>query len=260
MAAFTRIGVRAAWNGSGRTARSRLMPVTAVLAALAIAAPAAGSAGGGGGSTVWLDHPGRVSYWAFVDYPAVARRAPDGSARAVARLHTKTEDGTDELVLVLARAERGGRSWLKVRLPILPNNSTGWVPADDLSALRVVHTWLKIDREHERIALIRNGRHIFQAPIGVGQPGTPTPAGNFYIRDKLTGFPPGTIYGILAFGTSAKSSVLTDWPRGGVIGIHGTNQPELIPGHISHGCVRLRNHDIRRLSKLLPMGTPVSIR
>jgi lipoprotein-anchoring transpeptidase ErfK/SrfK len=54
--------------------------------------------------------------------------------------------------------------------------------------------------------------------------------------------------------------VLTDWPDGGFVGIHGTNEPELIPGAISHGCIRLRNVDILRLSRLMPVGTPLTIR
>jgi lipoprotein-anchoring transpeptidase ErfK/SrfK len=67
-------------------------------------------------------------------------------------------------------------------------------------------------------------------------------------------------YGPVAFGTSARSEVLTDWPGGGFIGIHGTNEPQLIPGRISHGCIRLRNSDILRLSRLMPVGTPLTIR
>jgi lipoprotein-anchoring transpeptidase ErfK/SrfK len=67
-------------------------------------------------------------------------------------------------------------------------------------------------------------------------------------------------YGPLAFGTSARSSVLTDWPGGGFIGIHGTNAPELLPGRVSHGCIRLRNEDILQLGRLMPVGTPVTIR
>jgi lipoprotein-anchoring transpeptidase ErfK/SrfK len=67
-------------------------------------------------------------------------------------------------------------------------------------------------------------------------------------------------YGPVAFGTSARSAVLTDWPDGGYIGIHGTNHPELIPGRISHGCIRLRNRDIIRLARRMPIGTPITIR
>ena len=45
-----------------------------------------------------------------------------------------------------------------------------------------------------------------------------------------------------------------------MIGFHGTNQPGLIPGRPSHGCIRLRNHDIARFYRLVPVGTPVRIR
>jgi len=58
---------------------------------------------------------------------------------------------------------------------------------------------------------------------------------------------------------NARSRVLTDWPAGGYIGIHGTDQPDLIPGRISHGCIRLRNKDLLRLNRLLPVGTPITI-
>ena len=68
------------------------------------------------------------------------------------------------------------------------------------------------------------------------------------------------VYGPIAFGTSARSAVLTDWPGGGFVGVHGTNEPQLIPGRVSHGCIRLRNPDILHLARLLPVGTPVTIR
>jgi lipoprotein-anchoring transpeptidase ErfK/SrfK len=94
--------------------------------------------------------------------------------------------------------------------------------------------------------------------VGVGQKQWPTPQGSFYVRDKLTRFA-SPFYGPVAFGTSARSSVLTDWPSGGFVGIHGTNQPELVPGYVSHGCIRLRNPDVLRLNRLMPVGTPVTI-
>jgi lipoprotein-anchoring transpeptidase ErfK/SrfK len=44
------------------------------------------------------------------------------------------------------------------------------------------------------------------------------------------------------------------------VGIHGTDRPELLPGRVSHGCVRMRNEDIVELGRLMPVGTPVEIR
>ena len=115
-----------------------------------------------------------------------------------------------------------------------------------------------INRKTLRATLYRKGREIWKSRIGVGRGGTPTPGGRFYIREKLIALQGGTIYGPLAFGTSAYSS-LSDWPRGGVVGIHGTNQPWLIPGRPSHGCIRVPNRNVRRLGRLLPIGTPVRI-
>ena len=54
--------------------------------------------------------------------------------------------------------------------------------------------------------------------------------------------------------------MLSDWPGGGVIGIHGTNEPYLIPGRPSHGCIRVPNRAISRLYRLMPIGTPMRIR
>jgi lipoprotein-anchoring transpeptidase ErfK/SrfK len=133
------------------------------------------------------------------------------------------------------------------------------VPRQALGVYGVVHTHLLIDLERLRATLRRDGRPIFRAPIGVGRPEWPTPKGEFYIRDMVTRYR-SPFFGPLAFGTSARSSGLTDWPGGGFIGIHGTDEPELLPGRVSHGCIRLRNQDILELGRLMPVGTPVTIR
>jgi lipoprotein-anchoring transpeptidase ErfK/SrfK len=44
------------------------------------------------------------------------------------------------------------------------------------------------------------------------------------------------------------------------VGIHGTNEPNLIPGRPSHGCVRVKNGDILRLARLMKPGTPLLIK
>src|SRR3954453_20340192 len=107
--------------------------------------------------------------------------------------------------------------------------------------------------------IYRDGKKITSAPVGTGQPQSPTPPGEFYIRDKLTDYA-SPFYGPVAFGTSARSTVLTDWPDGGYVGIHGTDAPGLIPGRVSHGCIRLRDGDILRLARLMPVGTPLTVR
>jgi lipoprotein-anchoring transpeptidase ErfK/SrfK len=209
---------------------------------------------------VRLSRSSALSYWASVRVAVAARSAPTATAATVAWLARTTADRTTNIVLVLGRrTDRGGRLWVHVRLPVLPNSITAWVPRTALGVYGIVDTHLVVDLERLTVTLFRGGRPILRAPAGVGLPQWPTPKGSFYIRDVLTKYA-SPFYGPVAFGTSARSSVLTDWPGGGFIGIHGTDEPQLLPGRVSHGCIRLRNEDILRLRKLMPVGTPVTIR
>lgn len=194
--------------------------------------------------------------WAQVLRPVAARARPGG--RVVARLKKRTPEHTVNIVLITRTAIHRGRLWARVRLPVLPNGTQGWVMRSALSGYTFVDTHLVVSLRHRRLTLWRAGRAIFRAPVGIGAPGTPTPHGQFYIRDRLTGYA-SAFYGPIAFGTSARSAVLTEWPAGGYIGIHGTNAPKRIPGRPSHGCIRMRDRDILRLAKLLPIGTPLTI-
>jgi L,D-transpeptidase catalytic domain len=201
-----------------------------------------------------------MSRWSVVRLATGAHAAPSSASPVVARLSATTPEGTADVVTVL-RAQTGadGLVWVEVRLPVLPNGSVGWVSRSSLGGYETVSTRLVVDRERLRATLFRAGVRIFSAPVGVGAPGSPTPAGDFTIRSKLTRYA-SPFYGPVAFGTSARSAVLTEWPDGGYIGIHGTDAPQLLPGRVSHGCIRLRNRDIVRLAALMPVGTPVTIR
>jgi hypothetical protein len=190
----------------------------------------------------------------------VARTRPAPSAAALTTLSTKTPEGTSNLVLVLGvRHPRGGLLWVHVLLPILPNDTSGWVERSALGGYRFVTTRLVVDVRRLRATLYRGRRMVFGAAVAVGAAATPTPRGDFYIRDRLTRYA-SPFYGPVAFGTSARSPVETDWPDGGFVGIHGTDRPWLIPGRVSHGCIRMRNPDILRLARLMPVGTPVIVR
>jgi lipoprotein-anchoring transpeptidase ErfK/SrfK len=192
-------------------------------------------------------------------YAAVLRAVPvraaaRASAPAVARLSPRTPEGTDNIVEVVARRP----PWVRVALAVLPNGTTGWVPRAALGGYGTVDTRLDVDLRRLTATLYRGGRPVLRAPVGVGAPGSPTPHGRFYIRDRLTRYR-SPAYGPVAFGTSARSTTVTDWPAGGYVGIHGTDRPDLLPGRVSHGCIRLRNADILRLARRMPVGTPVTI-
>jgi hypothetical protein len=207
-----------------------------------------------------LSNERTLTRWAHPLQRAAIQRRAALDSRRVGRLRLFTEDGYPEVYLALrSRTTADGRVWIRIRIPARPNGQTGWVRRVALGPLHAVTTLLVIDRHRSRATLRRSGRRVWRAAVGHGAPGTPTPAGRFYIREKLRNTGGSPIYGPWAFGTSAYSA-LSDWPGGGVIGIHGTNQPDLIPGRPSHGCVRVRNRAITRLARLVRVGTPVRIR
>ncbi len=236
--------------------RAALVAFAAALAAIgALGAPGAARAQ----EPFVLSEPGGVSRWAYVERSVVARRLPATTAPRVATLSTRTPERTANLVIVQQRVELDGRLWVRVPLPVLPNGTTGWIPRSALSEYTTVRTRLMVDTKRLTARLTRGGRTIFRARIGVGRDRWPTPRGEFFVRNRLTGFR-DPFYGPLAFGTSARSAVLTDWPSGGFMGIHGTSSPGLLPGRVSHGCIRLRNRDVLRLGRHMPIGTPVTVR
>jgi hypothetical protein len=212
------------------------------------------------GHPEWLSRGRFISRWTIVRAAAVAHERPDQSSHVIAKLATSTPEGTpNALAVVQALTAEDGALWIQVRLPVLPNGTLGWVRRTHLGPYGTVDTRLVVDRARLRATLYHAGRRVFDAPVGVGTAGSPTPTGEFLVRNELKGYL-DPFYGPVAFGTTARATVLTDWPAGGFVGIHGTNQPQLVPGRISHGCIRLRNRDILRLAALMPVGTPVTIR
>ncbi|HWH11649.1 MAG TPA: L,D-transpeptidase [Solirubrobacteraceae bacterium] len=208
-----------------------------------------------------LSNETTTTLWAFVSWEAPIRSSPIAAAPVIGGLHLLTEERTATVYEVLSRwVDPHGAAWLRIRVPLVRDSSLrGWVPSAALGSLHTDHTLLHINTAALRATLYDDGRVIWSAPVGIGKPGTTTPHGHFYIREGLKLGTATSLYGVYAFGTSAYSATLTDWPGGGVIGIHGTNQPQLIPGRPSHGCVRVQNPAMLELSHLMPLGTPVWI-
>ena len=197
--------------------------------------------------------------WASYARPARVTSKPFGHGRRITTLHRLTADRLPEIYIVLKeQVDRHGRQSLLVRVPMRPNGTTGWVSRSGLSAFHRVTTRIVVDRRALRLTLYKAGRTVTSARIGIGQASTPTPRGRFWVNERFV-VENSPAYGPFAIGTTAFSPVLTDWPGGGVVGIHGTDEPGLIPGRVSHGCIRLRNSDISRLVRLVPLGTPVWI-
>jgi hypothetical protein len=164
--------------------------------------------------------------------------------------------GTPRVFLV---RKRHGK-WAQVYLPTRPNGSMGWVKR---RALRfyVDHYRLVVRLRQHKLELWRKRHRLGRYTVVVGKHGTPTPRGVYYLVELLKPPDPHGAYGPYSFGISAHSPVLKTFNGGdGRVGLHGTNEPSLLGSSVSHGCIRLANANIRRLARILPLGTPVWIR
>jgi L,D-transpeptidase catalytic domain len=191
-----------------------------------------------------------------VRVPRVAIYRSPGAKRALLLLRKRDPRGTPRAFLVRSTARR----WVRVYLPTRPNGSEGWIQQRALRTYTNGYRLVVRLRRHE-LHLWRGTDLLATYPVAVGTRRTPTPRGLFYIVELLRPRDPAGSYGPYSFGLSAHSTVLKRFAGGdGRVGLHGTNQPRLIGSDVSHGCIRLRNAAIRRLAKILPLGTPVLIR
>jgi L,D-transpeptidase YnhG len=144
-----------------------------------------------------------------------------------------------------------------LELPPL-GSATGFLP-DAQQVVRVI-----LDLGKRRIFLYSGEQLVADYPVAVGKPGWETPIGSFQITHKVrnpvwespmdgTRIPPGPDNPLgdrlLVFAKMAK----------GFAGIHGTTNESLIGQAVSHGCVRMRNRDIRALFEKVQVGTPVLV-
>jgi lipoprotein-anchoring transpeptidase ErfK/SrfK len=170
-------------------------------------------------------------------------------------LDNPNENGAPLVFLV----EEQQGDWLKVLLPIRPNGSTGYVKAADVTLAENPYS-IDVKLAEHRLVVTKGDEVIADEPIGVGTSSTPTPGGKYYLKELLQPPDPNGAYGPYAYGLSGFSNELEEFNGGdGVIGIHGTNEPELIGTDVSHGCIRMSNEAISALAAELPLGTPVHI-
>jgi len=187
---------------------------------------------------------------------------PRAASRQVGVLRQFRPDFRPQFVLALSvvRAEKTGKPlWYRVTVPGRPNGQTGWVRARALE-VRPVKKRIVIYRSARKFEFWDGDRLLRSGRVAVGKPGAETPTGLFFVTWKFdpSHDPTWSVLGEYAFETSAYSK-LTDWPGGGIVGVHGTPWPQLLGQAVSHGCVRLHNRDITFLRSRVPLGTPVKI-
>jgi len=133
------------------------------------------------------------------------------------------------------------------------------IRATSESAERVTTRRIVVSIPDRKLALIEDGRLVKAYPVAVGAPASPSPAGEFTIAHRIahpTYYAPGVI-----IPPGQANPLGTRWlgldQRG--YGIHGTNQPHSIGHRASHGCIRMRNHDMEELFELVEVGDAVEL-
>lgn len=193
--------------------------------------------------------------------PVTARVAPNPTARRLMTVRAEAPLGGGVTILqVTDRAvDATGKTWVRVRLPVRPNGTQGWIPAD-MMILHVNRLRIRVDVSDRTLTLFRSARPIMRVVVAVGAPETPTPTGHFAVAELIrTGDPLGFL-GPVVFPITGFSNTLNEYAGGdGRVALHGTSLPELLGTRASHGCVRIHNRDVTALARLVRPGTPVDI-
>ena len=188
-----------------------------------------------------------------------AYSAPSGRSAPVASFHQVNPQGSPQTFdLLQETVDRHGDRWVQALLPIRPNGTDGWIQESDLG-LSWTPFSLDVDTRTFMLTVFRSCQPAAQFPVGIGTGDTPTPIGRFYLGSLIRPLDSTGPYGDYAYGLSAYSDAITDWRWGGLIGLHGTDDPGSIGHDVSHGCIRMRNSDIDVLASILPLGTPIII-
>ena len=187
-----------------------------------------------------------------------ARKTPDPQGHVIKVMHQFRPDFRPQEIFAVSKTTgTDGDPWYRISVPMRPNGTYGWIPAKTVS-LQVMHSQIVVNLRSRTIDLYRFGKHKWHGKVAIGAPGRETPVGHFYVATRFVPYH-DTFLGVFAEETSAYSK-LTEWPGGGVVGIHGTSVPQLLGQAVSHGCVRVSNTTARHLKSLAPLGTPIWIK
>jgi lipoprotein-anchoring transpeptidase ErfK/SrfK len=180
-----------------------------------------------------------------------------GDRKVAFALDTRNDMGALAPMLVVHATRRDGEPWYEVLLPLRPNGTTAWVRERDVK-LRERTARIEIDLSKRILEYLVDGEVEERYEVGIGTERYPTTTGRFYVYVKVPYENPNQPYGIMALGLSGFSRVITDWPGGGRIAVHGTPYASDRGQAVSHGCVRVYNQDLGSLVSV-PLGTPVLI-
>jgi lipoprotein-anchoring transpeptidase ErfK/SrfK len=125
-------------------------------------------------------------------------------------------------------------------------------------------TKLVLKLRERKVHLYKGDKIVASYGVAIGKKGWETPTGNFKVIQMVKN-PTWQNPWTGKISPSGPSSPLGErwigfWSDGkNFIGFHGTPGEHLIGQAVSHGCVRMRNKDIKSLYEQVKMGIPVIV-
>ena len=131
--------------------------------------------------------------------------------------------------------------------------------ASEMAAESAPTRRLMVNIPARKIALVVDGQVVKVYPVAVGKRSTPSPAGTFHIASHVAN--PSYWHEGQVVKPGPGNPVGTRWMSLGFkgYGLHGTNHPESVGHAASHGCIRMRNHDVEELFELVRVGDEVDL-
>lgn len=153
-----------------------------------------------------------------------------------------------------------------VTQPASPTDKTGTVQEQTTvnPENATIETRLVLKLKERRVYVFQGDKKVASYPVAIGKKGWETPTGQFQVIQMVehpvwqnpwngTIIPAGPNSPLgerwIGFWTDGKN----------YIGFHGTAGEHLIGQAVSHGCVRMRNKDVKALYQYIKMGTPVVV-
>jgi L,D-transpeptidase ErfK/SrfK len=152
--------------------------------------------------------------------------------------------------------------FLQIEMPNIPNLKNPNVYLYNPEEVMNMKLVLKLGSR--QVHVYQQNQLVASFPVAIGKKGWETPTGEFEIiqmienpswqnpwTGKVTPPSPNGPLGErwIGFWTDGKN----------FIGFHGTPGEQLIGQAVSHGCVRMKNKDIKELFKLVSLGIPVTV-
>ncbi|WP_425365344.1 L,D-transpeptidase [Gloeothece verrucosa] len=129
---------------------------------------------------------------------------------------------------------------------------------------QVIETRLILKLKERRVYIYQGDQQVAMYPVAVGKKGWETPTGDFQVLQMV----PNPIW-----QNPWNGSIIPAGPRNPLgerwigfwtdgknyIGFHGTQAEHLMGQAVSHGCVRMRNSDIKAIFDQIKVGTRVTV-